>query len=636
MDIRAPKLRWLRIVWLATGLGLLAGAAEMVEIVSSLTLSLTPSQGLLLAAACSGSALVVACCIALPVGLVVQVIGKGWRDSRALAGAMSATSFLLAGFYLWNTTSILLGQGRVPAAISMALCPIGVAGVVWFNAGYWLRRDELGARSKLPWPAAALIGAALVGGGAGLSAERKHYGNGQALLGDPNVLVISIDTLRRDHVGAMDADSPAATPHIDALANDTYGVAFLDATTPLPETGPAHAALFTGRHPLRVDVLDNGDSLNRGYVTVTERLEEEGWATGAFVSSFAVAKRSGLDQGFQLYDDDFVPGLRGGSRVLVVQYLMRLMMVAGKPELVPWMLERDGQVTVDLADGFIRNNAEVPWFTWVHLFEPHAPYEAPDATVDHRALMGTPDDAWTPEQVAELRRLYALEVTQADALVGQLVATLQELDLYDNTLIVIVSDHGEQLGEHGIHFHHHGLYDESIRVPLVLHMPGKREPYVKRVAPQVRMMDITPTILKYVKLDPLETEGFDLYGYTQGVRELSLVADLVGRTGSGLDAQCLAGLRTTSRKAPKEGQERSDELRVKYIYNPGTDVGEFFNLSDDPGEQTDISAEQTKAVAASHNRVLINLEDMDCGAGGQGVSSTERQALEALGYIDPQ
>ena len=610
-----PKLRWLRSAWLAIGLGLMGGAFEGVQETAMLRLHLGTGEGILLVLACAVAGVIVAVPAGLLVGLFVQFFGRNWIDSKAYARCMGGTAFLLSGFYLWHATANMLAMDRgVAGVIAMAVCPIGLAGVVWLNAGYWLRREEIGADHKVGWTVFASGVTLLMAGACGLVAGNTVYGSPKALSGDPNVLIITVDTLRRDHVSRFEADSPSQTPNIDALADGAHMV-FLDAVTPTPETAPAHASMFTSLHPLRHEVLSNADSLGRAYTTLGERLQDEGYATGAFVSSYAVNRRSGLDQGFEVYDDDFAP-VRGLSRVLLVQYLSAVAMASGQGHRLEWLLERDGDDTVELASRWVTARGERPWFAWVHLFEPHAPYEGANASVDHRALLSDPDVVFTAEQEEELRRLYALEVEDADRIVGELMAVVPE-----NTIVVFTSDHGEMLGEHGIQFRHHGLYDPVIRVPLIVRMPEIRGQVEFEIPYQVRLMDIAPTILKAIKLDPFEpTEGVPLQGFGQRIRKKSLVCDLFGRKGPALDEGCLLGLRSDS----KAEEDPDAHLRVKYILDGDRD--EFYNLVEDPEEARNIAEEQPAAVEACRARV-----EPDAGRCGERDFTTD--ALKSLGYF---
>ena len=160
----------------------------------------------------------------LVVGVFVQLVGKNWLDSKAYARMMGLTAFLLSGFYLWHATANMLAMGRGAAAvIAMAVCPIGLAGVVWLNAGYWLRREEIGGEVKLGWNSFAVLVTLLMSLACAGVAVNSVYGSSKALSGDPNVLVITVDTLRRDHVSAFEPDSPSQTPNIVSLRHSRVG-----------------------------------------------------------------------------------------------------------------------------------------------------------------------------------------------------------------------------------------------------------------------------------------------------------------------------------------------------------------------------------------------------------------------------
>ncbi len=629
--LRKPSLRWLRILQLSLGLGFLAGGFEMVQVVSMLKLRLSLTDTLALGLLSIGCGALVALGAGFLPGLVVQLIGRKLMDSRAYAVGLAGTALLLAGFFLWHTALQMHHDGRsVWAVLAMAACPIGVSGVVFFNAGYWARREEIGAESRLGWTSASLLMALGMVGISALIADSRQFGSSQALRGDPNVLIITVDTLRRDHVSIY-GQGRAQTPNIDSLADG--GVVFLDAVVPTPETAPSHASLFTNLPPQSHEVLSNADSLALGHTTLAERLEDEGYATGAFLSSYAVNRRTNLDQGFQLYDDDFAP-IRGASQILLVQQLLAGVMATRQPQLVPWLLERDGDGTLDLAEAWIEDRGEDPWFVWVHLFEPHAPYEAPDAALDHRQILEDPARSYSIDEVAELSRLYALEVEDADRLVGRLLDLLEERGLRERTLIVLVADHGEQLGEHEVYFEHHGLWDESVRIPMLMWLPGYK-PYIREVPQQVRIMDVAPTLLKYIKLDPLKSKyGVDLRRFSNGLEKKSPVVDLLGRKTSALDAGCLLGLRTASSVAPREGQDPAEvadsEGRVKFLFDVDRGQELFFDLVADPVELNDLSSGQPGAVAAARERTDSFVRK---GCGGRADASTQA-ALEALGYVD--
>jgi arylsulfatase A-like enzyme len=524
--------RWSYGTTRVIGLGFLAGAVEVAVHAFTLKLPLTVVEFLVMACAAvlvMGFAGLMA---ALPSG-VVHFIGRNAPPSRTIAWQFALTGFLLISYYLWQLAlGVWTEQGRLVAALAVAAMPIGFAGVIYYNALFWLKKVEIGVEYRVPFPVSALVVSAVVSLIAAVGYQARDTGGSGALDGDRNVLLITIDTLRRDHVGVYGEAMAVATPRMDALAAE--GVVYMDAVAPMPETAPSHATMMTGKHPLRHGVLSNGHELTGGHKTLAEVLEEEGYATGAFVSSFAVHSRTGLDQGFRVFDDDLSP-LPGLAQVDALGKLMRVWMVVGDPASTPWMLERGGKQTnarfVDWLDG----HDQVPFFAWVHYMEPHAPYEpwglpgyeangpVGQPVVDHREKMAQGDAAiYTDQERDQLRSLYAEEVAYTDTLVGEVLDELDRRGLADNTLVILTADHGEMLGEHGLDFLHHGLYDEALRVPLIIRAPGARIG-VKRVEPQVRLMDLVNTVLDYLKLDELESsEGVDLMGYAEGVRHKTM------------------------------------------------------------------------------------------------------------------
>ncbi len=288
----------------------------------------------------------------------------------------------------------------------------------------------------------------------------------------PSVLVVTIDTLRADAVGAWGVET-GTTPALDDLA--ARGTRFADATTVTPLTLPAHASILTGLRPARHGLTVNGVARPALPVdTLAERLSDAGWSTGAFVSAAVLDGIHGLDAGFDVYDD--------------------ALHVPGGP---PRPRERRGDRTVDAAlewlDDAARRDRDAPWFAWVHLFDPHAPYDAPD---------GLP---------GEDRRAYLDEVRWADRQLGRLLAGLPD----GPVIVVVTSDHGESLGEHGESTHGVLVFQGAMHVPLVVARAGAagEEPEAFPRAGVVRedvvsVLDVTPTVLELVGLPP----GDDLDG----------------------------------------------------------------------------------------------------------------------------
>jgi arylsulfatase A-like enzyme len=271
----------------------------------------------------------------------------------------------------------------------------------------------------------------------------------------PNILLITLDTTRADRLGSY-GYAGAATPNLDRLASE--GVRFARALSPVPLTLPAHATLLTGRQPFTHGVRNNGHfTLPEDVPTLASVLSTRGYDTAAFVSSFVLDRQFGLATGFTHYDATLDEARPGAA--------------------VSLELERRGDRTVAAARAWLADRArqaQRPYFLWVHLYDPHEPYAAP-----------------SPYRERFAGRDYDGEVAFADALVGELL----EASGYASgapPLVVVASDHGESLGEHGESTHGLFVYDETQRVPLIVTWPRVLSPRV--VETPVRLLDVAPTV----------------------------------------------------------------------------------------------------------------------------------------------
>jgi arylsulfatase A-like enzyme/Tfp pilus assembly protein PilF len=294
----------------------------------------------------------------------------------------------------------------------------------------------------------------------------------------PNVLLITVDTLRADRLGCYGYEH-AHTPHTDRFADE--GVRVERAIAPTPLTLPSHTSILTGLEPPAHSVRGNGvfrvpDSVQ----TLAEVLKAEGYQTQAFVSSDVLHHRFNLDQGFDGYEDDF----SGEAKDALTQ-----------------MLERSGEQTMDRVLQWLDKRTEPasasPLFLWVHLFDPHAPYEPPEADAK---LAATPYDG---------------EIASADRQVGRLVKAFEEDGVLDDTILVFTSDHGENLGEHQEATHSMFIYEATQRVPLIFRYPRKL-PAGRVFDGPARSVDIMPTILSLAGKKSGETQGADLSGALAG------------------------------------------------------------------------------------------------------------------------
>ena len=359
----------------------------------------------------------------------------------------------------------------------------------------------------------------------------------------PNVLLITLDTVRSDHVGAYGAPH-AATPNLDRLA--ARGLLFPHAFSVVPVTLASHATLLTGRYPPRHGVRGNSFyRLPDDTLTLATALRQRGYHTAAFVGAAVLDHRFGLNQGFDVYDDEM-----GSTRETLIA-------------------ERDASAVVSRALAWVNGpEPRSPFFLWVHVFDPHHPYEPPEPFRSRFAA--SPYDG---------------EIAHADEQIGRLLEALGTERRLEQTLVVATSDHGEALGEHGEATHGVLLYDSTLRVPLILAGPGV--PRGVRASPDaVSLADVMPTVLG--RLGPFDTAGLDgrdLLGADRGRQSL------YAETYLPLDFYNWSPLRAL----------RADGLKL--IDGP---TPELYDVAHDPDETHDIGGAHTarvRGMAAELSRI---------------------------------
>jgi choline-sulfatase len=392
----------------------------------------------------------------------------------------------------------------------------------------------------------------------------------------PNVVLVTIDTLRADHVGAY-GHASAETPTIDRLARE--GVLLEDAVVQVPQTRPSHTSIFTGRYPYEHGIRDNYSApLAAGTPTMASILRQQGWDTGGFIGAYPVSRPSGLDRGFAVFDDPFA---------------------AGDATTREARTERRAKEVVDKALAWLARPRTGPFFAWVHLFDPHAPYEAP-----------------APYGARHARSPYDGEVAYADAQLGRILAWLDEKGLRGRTLVVVTSDHGEGLGEHGEDEHMFFVYDSTLRVPLVLSWPG-RLPANARVGGQFRSVDLLATVLDLLGVPAPPTSGASRASFLRPGAKIpdneSYAESLYGQLHFGY-----APLRAL----------RGEGWKLIDVPRP-----ELYRLAEDPHETRNL-VEQRATVAAAMRR---NLQRLDRQAGSApelpAVDEAAAERLAALGYV---
>ena len=404
----------------------------------------------------------------------------------------------------------------------------------------------------------------------------------------PDVYLVTIDTLRADHVHCY-GDDQIQTPALDSLARE--GIRFAQAFTPSPITISAHTSILTGLLPSVHGVTDFAVPLAKTYPTWAELLKQNGYQTAAFIGAVVLDSRTlapGLDRGFDYYDNfpsDSVAGKHWGQ------------------------VERRGDDVVHRAEVWMGTHPQKPRFVWVHLYDPHDPYEPPP-----------------PYSQIYKDRLYDGEIAYADAALGKLLSYLQREQRYRNALIIVVGDHGEGLGEHGEQTHGIFLYDSTTHVPLLIKLPASDVPTEAAIAQkgkvveaQVETTGILPTVLDLLSIPPPSAlNGRSLTPYFTNTKESGRV--VFAETDYPLDFGW-APLR-----AVRDGG-------FKFIEAPRP---ELYDLVKDPAELTNVYEPRNATVKNLRTELASSPMRPPRVSSSTGTAgSATLSELRALGYLGP-
>ncbi|PYQ17312.1 MAG: hypothetical protein DMF80_01220 [Acidobacteria bacterium] len=443
--------------------------------------------------------------------------------------------------------------------------------------------------------------------GASGAAACRRSGRSEAPAG---ILLISVDTLRADHCSSYGYVRPT-TPHLDQLGRD--GVRFEVAYASMATTGPSHTTMLTGLPPRAHGVFKNGQTLGPAPPTLAEILQAHGYRTAAFVSAQPLDRASGLARGFLTYDDAFPSASAPGRPpVATGPAAPRRRGDATRAAAVAW-LRRNGYLQAGAAD------RQPPFFLWVHLYDPHSPYEPP---AEERALFAVPDGTELDRQVAG----YDGGVHFADEQTGALLDALARAGRLEQTLVIVTGDHGEGLLEHGIMGHGLSLYEETVRVPLIFRWTARLRGGRTVTAP-VELTDLLPTVLELAGIPPPGGAG-------QG-RSLGPV--LTSSTPG--DPRREIFLQRRQYSAPQENgvPVKGDKYAVrvgrwKYIAAPEEGTYELYDLEADPHERRNLHSERPREAAALA-ATLRRWQQSVAPARGTEVPEERARALRALGYV---
>jgi arylsulfatase A-like enzyme len=395
-----------------------------------------------------------------------------------------------------------------------------------------------------------------------------------------NVILITIDTVRADHLGCYGAKD-VQTPTLDALARD--GIVFERAISQVPLTWPSHAAILTGLYPFQNGVQDfTGQPLDPRFRSVAQAFKEHGYATGAVVSAFVLDRSWGLARGFDFYDDAFAPEA----------FLNRDL----------GLVDRRAGESVDHVIAWMTKNPRRPLFFWLHLYDPHSPYDPPE-----------------PYRSQYQAHPYDGEIAYADHELGRLMVWLKRNQLYDRSLIVFLSDHGESLGDHGEEEHGFFVYNSTVHIPLIVKPPAGSSFRRDRVSRPVETTAVASTLLRAAGIH--DTLGQHLQ--SPGLLDANSPTDGEAYSETFYPFSSFGW-------SPLHALETS---RYHYIDAPQP---ELYDLLVDPAEENNVASQQTATVAVLKDKLQSRLRNHPYtprADSNSGLSPDALDKLRGLGYV---
>jgi arylsulfatase A-like enzyme/cytochrome c-type biogenesis protein CcmH/NrfG len=404
-------------------------------------------------------------------------------------------------------------------------------------------------------------------------------------VGKPNVILITMDTTRADHIACYGYPD-VKTPNLDALAG--RGVLFEQAATSSPLTLPSHCSIMTGMYPTYHGVRVNGNTaLSEEQTTIAEVLSAQGYRCGAFIGAFVLDGRWGLEQGFQQFDDQFD-----------LQKYRHIDLGA---------VQRPGNEVMDAALAWLDGEKANPFFAWIHLYDPHAPYEPPEpyfSEYSRRGVVGQYDG----------------EIAFMDEQIGRSIAWLEKNGLSKNTILVLIGDHGEGLGSHGEGTHGYFIYDYAAHVPFIITTPLQGLRGV-RVPSQVRGVDVFPTILGLV--------GVEVRAGVHGRSVIPLMFKPKTRDEAAAYGESMA-------PNIQFGWSPLQFLRTTQYKYIDASKAELYDITQDADEQTNLYGDRPKIARRMKAELDRLVAETSRGAPAPQAANLDKETVErlaALGYI---
>lgn len=423
-----------------------------------------------------------------------------------------------------------------------------------------------------------------------------------------NVLLITLDTLRADHLGCYGYEKNTS-PTLDALAS--AAIVFDHTIAQSAITPVSHASIMTGLNPYNHDLrsLHGGVSyqLPDSRLTLAELMEANGYATGGFVSAFPVTKHYGLHQGFETWDEEFQK--KDENKILTEQGFVNT-----------GTAQRTCEVTTERAITWLRDHAGQPFFSWIHYFDVHDPILLPP---DEYLKRFYPESRDKPDI---LRSVYDAEIAFMDDQINLILKEMEALKIRENTILAVLSDHGEGLGDHNW-WGHSILYQEQIRLIFILSIPGKKESI--RVSSLVRSIDLVPTLIELLDLDIPEENDFDGKSLLEVIgKSAAPPRSAYSESINDLTAYYDSQMQNESLYAVSDGRWKlilhREESRDKGV--------ELFDLQADPRELTDLS-EKHPEISARLRKQLDTLQAIVQDPPRPAMDEKTKERLKSLGYI---
>ena len=596
--------------------------------------------------------------IALGAGVPGLIVSKfiPFLQERSFALGGTAATIPMGAFILrYQLNKVVYLEQGVPMA-TMLFVLLGLllfCGALFFVVP---RKLDIGLRgSILGWGELILFSGAI--SAVSLSAQNpmsKNHGKkiGENLADKPNIVVLMIDTLRADHVGAYNRVD-IQTPHLDSLAKD--GVLFEQCISQASWTRPSGVSMFTGRIPSGHSTQTKAARVPDEAVLFSEILQENGVTTGALANNINLTATFNLDQGFDafLYEEPNYPfwGTESVFGLTFYKVVAKVMERLSPTHRVVHNYYQPADVVLGDARAFINSNKDSRWMIYAHLMEPHDPY------FEHPIVDGTGSEDYNgvaygraehehpdPADTEYLLKVYKDEIEFLDLELGRFITWLKEKGQYENTAIIVISDHGEEFNEHGGFWHGTTLYDEVLHVPLIIKTP-KELPKNVRVPWQVRSIDIAPTITQLLGLDPAESwEGENLLDQQElriAQTEWKFDAckahelDRVAISENDFEGNILSSIRMDNFKYILANEENPRGLAPEELFALLDDAGEKNNLADMDsevcGKNTAKQSEQLKMIL---REILKEAQSTAAQSTDGGLDEATIERMRKLGYME--